>query len=465
MTDIAPGKSLPYRRCYPLFQGVKHCHKTMGESTTGENDTAKLSMARHDKKKCTISCEHDGQNPPTKSAKHVAWVRCCLCIHWYHPECVELPQEETKGVWSCPSCRGIANDVSTLKETVKLLLDIVRRNNTCLSDLMTKQVEQFNVIKHVIKQKCDVSVQTNPPTQAKPSLLIGDSLIRNVKSKDKQLRIKSRVPKLQDIENELKMFDNLECIYIVNGTNDCNSSMEPAEVVEKFRSVITEAKKRSEKVVISSITPRTDKPEVLQKINTVNLLLIPLINEYNAQYVNNDDNFLYRNDTVDKSCLQLDECHLSHTGIVRLLKNLKLQDLAESTLTPNNIQSISDAAAESWTEVINRKKRAKTTKSNSNESNPCINENSSDDHVPPAAPPPPTVPSTKRKVLFQGHQHPLSNFYPCNLKIYDQHFNSAEAAYQYRKALEYDEWDAADEISHCERAIDAKKIGDGILSD
>ena len=94
---------------------------TQGETPTGAND-----MAKHDTKKCTVSCKHDGEDPSPTSKKQCEWIRCCLCVHWYHPECVGLPQKQTSGVWSCHSCRNIANEVSELKVTVKLLLDIVR---------------------------------------------------------------------------------------------------------------------------------------------------------------------------------------------------------------------------------------------------------------------------------------------------------------------------------------------------
>ena len=67
--------------------------------------------------------------------------------------------------------------------------------------------------------------------------------------------------------------------------------------------------------------------------------------------------------------------------------------------------------------------------------------------------------------MFKGHKHPLSNFFECNIDIYGKHFASTEAAYQYRKALQYEEWQLADEIAQCERGVDAKRLGDTIYTD
>ena len=67
--------------------------------------------------------------------------------------------------------------------------------------------------------------------------------------------------------------------------------------------------------------------------------------------------------------------------------------------------------------------------------------------------------------MFQGHKHPLSNFFPCDINLYDKQFTSSEAAYQYRKALQYQDWQRAEEIQLTKRAIDAKKLGDEISTD
>ena len=53
-------------------------------------------------------------------------------------------------------------------------------------------------------------------------------------------------------------------------------------------------------------------------------------------------------------------------------------------------------------------------------------------------------------------------FFPCRLHLFGCNFQSSEAAYQYRKALHFNQWQQAEEILLCQRASDAKAIGDKI---
>ena len=173
------------------------------------------------------------------------------------------------------------------------------------------------------------------------------------------------------------------------------------------------------------------------------------------------------------SLLQKDQCHLSSQGTERLLSNLGLQDLACSRIVQHESSDKVSAPApsstsEPWNKVVSRKKKRAERLNQSN--NPITIEDDDDDvqtmpQVPPPAPAPPKPPTSKRKINFQGHQHPLSNFFACELDIYDRTFYSSEAAYQYRKALEYEEWDLAEEIALTQRAIDAKRLGDTIHTD
>ena len=432
------------------------------ETTVSQNEE---DMAKHPTENCIKSCQFDGMDPPKKS-KECAWVRCCLCTHWYHPMCVNLPQDETAGVWACHSCRNVANDVSKLKETINILLDIVRRNTTSLNDLMSTQSETFNVVKrlHEKSEASTAAVAPQPAPVQKQSLLIGDSLIKNIEATASHMKVMTNVSKLANVTSELKKFDKLESIFIVNGTNDCNSQRDATDIVEDFKSLLNEAKGRADKVVLSSIVPRTDKPDVLEKINTVNQMLVVVTNEAHVTFINNDENFLYRNNSVDKNLLQLDECHLSHLGVTRLIENLKLQDLVSSTLAPPKKSEHNGPSSEPWNKVIRRRKKMGIQP----EKDEIVNQDHHPDgnkwNIPPA-PPIPSPPSSKTKIFFQGHLHPLSNFFPCNIELYKEHFACAEAAYQYRKAIEYEEWNLADEILYSTRGNDAKRLGDKVSTD
>ena len=464
---------------------------------------------KHPNRNCTATCKHEGENPDAMAKGKCHWVRCCLCMHWFHPECVSLPQDETEGVWNCASCRtiaddlstlkrtvaddvstlqmtitkdvssiandvselktqmtitqdvrSIANDVNELKKTVNLLLDIMRKCNSTVTDLDVSHKDLHHAVMQQTRTSAETPSQGNDAPDTKVSLLIGDSLIRNTRTKSKKLKIKSNVPKLEDVSKQLQNYDDLECVYVVNGTNNCKD-MEPETVIEHFRTVIREAKKIARKVVISSITPRTDNVVTQQSVSTVNQMLVVLSNEENVTFVNNDDNFTYKNHTADKNLLHKDGYHLTQEGVIRLIANLGLQDLISCTLPPIEVNS-SGKNAESVKQSgrFNRKR-------SENLINEIVDDESwYDKQFPPltAPPPPPKPPTNNRKILFQGHQHPLSNFFPCTIELYGQCFSSSEAAYQYRKALEYQEWDVAEQIAQCSRANEAKKLGDGILT-
>ncbi len=62
-------------------------------------------------------------------------------------------------------------------------------------------------------------------------------------------------------------------------------------------------------------------------------LLALLANEEEVHFVNNDNNFIYRDNTSDQSLLLLsDNLHLTAIGTARLLNNLCLADMALNRL-------------------------------------------------------------------------------------------------------------------------------------
>ena len=78
-----------------------------------------------------------------------------------------------------------------------------------------------------------------------------------------------------------------------------------------------------------------------------------------------------------------------------------------------------------------------------------------------------TMPSENdgKTVYFRSHRDELSNFYPCQLKVFGRIFHSAEAAYQFRKAIHHSKWEIAEDITACRKANDAKSLGNQINRD
>lgn len=419
--------------------------------------TESVGSVKHALRNCTIECPFNGNDPKPRTPSLCEWVRCCLCTHWFHPTCVSLPQEETEGIWTCPTCRNIADDISSLKDMINVLLDIVRRNNHSLTQLVSDNLETQTVIKNLRNSSCaEISPLKEPVTPSR-SLLIGDSLIKHIKSKTDDLEIVSDVPLLDDVTAQLNTFNKFDNIYLVTGTNDCKGDADPENIGQKFKVLLSEAKKKANKVVLSSITPRADCSVTESKIKMVNQKLIELANEENVTLINHEENFLYKNNSLDTSLYQPDKCHLSHQGITRLLGNLGLQDIASSSL---NSLVTSDPPRKLPSSAKNARKSPATSLSNT-----VPQKETGPRQRPPPPPPAPSPPKRGRQIKFQGHRHPLSNFFTCDIELYGRTFKSSEGAYQYRKALEYEAWSTAEDIAECSRAIDAKRMGDKINTD
>lgn len=61
--------------------------------------------------------------------------------------------------------------------------------------------------------------------------------------------------------------------------------------------------------------------------------------------------------------------------------------------------------------------------------------------------------------LFHGDENILSNFYPCEISVFGENYNSAEQAFQCVKAVRSGDLLAADKIRAAKSALEAKKIG------
>ena len=193
-------------------------------------------------------------------------------------------------------------------------------------------------------------------------------------------------------------------------------------------------------VVISSIPPREDARVEPGKIDTINLLLLPILNEAGVTFVNNDTNFRYRDNSIDSSLLLADKLHLSAVGVNKLLLNLGLSGKAKAR------QGSRPYIRPQSTKLLNSQQPPI----------PSLMD------VRTSAPPQQLPPARERPVLFHGARSPLSNFFPCNLNIWNMHFRSSEHAYQYKKCIETNNNSAASNVLRTETAVEAKRIGDEI---
>ena len=164
-----------------------------------------------------------------------------------------------------------------------------------------------------------------PNTESK-SLLIGNSLIRNVTSSSSNLSIEclsgATFASLSDrLSQKSTLYDN---IFIVAGTTDCSDSK---TTTAKIQILLAEAKKHCRKVVFSSVLPRMDPNNqgFQLKIDHVNESLKQVCHDNeNCDYVENDGSFKLADITPNDAMFVKDGYHLNTKGALKLLENLNL---------------------------------------------------------------------------------------------------------------------------------------------
>jgi hypothetical protein len=124
--------------------------------------------------------------------------------------------------------------------------------------------------------------QPEPPSR---SLLIGSSIIRDI---DQTKLVDTAVISVSgatvcDIKNRcLSIKDKFKDVTLVVGSNDCAKSEAVDEILDDCKHLLQAASDRSAgSVTVSSICPRTDKPEAYERSLTLNAGLVVLCAETN----------------------------------------------------------------------------------------------------------------------------------------------------------------------------------------
>ena len=102
-------------------------------------------------------------------------------------------------------------------------------------------------------------------------LLIGDSIIRDVKPDSPDLEVVPMNGKsYMDIRKRIHESGKFRNLYIVAGSNNCKSSSPIVNIIEQGKQLEQTAKEHAENVVLSSILPRDDEEGVDEKVKLVN---------------------------------------------------------------------------------------------------------------------------------------------------------------------------------------------------
>ena len=204
-----------------------------------------------------------------------------------------------------------SDTLADLKTQMSLLMKEQTMLQNTNADLLAKldKVTQENI---ELRSKCtkiseDSGIKYSDA--ASKTLLIGNSLLRNIESKDSSkidvscfsgATFESLNAELKNIQSEYKK------IVIVTGTTDCrDANTTTAKINDTAHSLLTEAKKHTQSVIISSVLPRidSDNPGCQLKIDTVNENIRKLCSDNLCTFVDNDGVFKLSDSSPNDSML------------------------------------------------------------------------------------------------------------------------------------------------------------------
>lgn len=433
-------------------------------------------------------------------------ITCNFCKIPFHEDCVNGYNQELKTTtrnaakltvesWVCKECSSmprrltqVYNDISSLTVLVTKLqnsIDSLKTELISKSDENLAANEQMNhmlenqltaveknllqdihrdiaVVKNSIADEDQDSSDDDEP-EPEGALLISDSICRDVVSTCDNLAVYyesgAHFTTLRKYlrKNKRKYKD----LYIVCGTNNCNSKKPMNKIKEEYDKLCEEAKRHASKIHVSSVPPRmtdstdTEMSDTEMRIDELNRLLAASADEVNIEFVDNDTNFRYQNKKCDERLLGSDGIHLSATGIQRLIENLGLKGKA--------ICKFGSGATNRWSNKDRKPRSTSSGKVNAES----LQQNQRTPHASstkgePAASISDNHDANERPIYFRGHKNPLSNFFPCNLHVYGENMKSSEHAFQLRKAILMKDTTAARQIRTAPTAKHAKDIGDKI---
>ena len=324
-----------------------------------------------------------------KVTKSSDMLRCGMCMLWLHPTCVGDSDNDTvhQGAWLCSQCRKLPNQVSILvSELKKLREDIsgakglrsafadIQSNNMDLVTLLAAITAQCDDLRNenpglrerLAKSEARQTAQQPKPTKpnaptlvkkAKKNIIIGDSLLRDVKSCGIEntrvecirgatiLWVKYFLVKEKTSANKLS---------IVVGTNDCSNCDGDAEkVISDYQQLLDVACDAAESVTISSIPPVVYDRKRQETADMVNCSLEELCDTTKASFISHDKNFRLADNTTNDLLLASDGVHLNFKGVDRLISNIGLKSVKPKNAKTNDVPEKSRHSK--WTNIQQRR--------------------------------------------------------------------------------------------------------------
>ena len=335
---------------------TKSSATTSTATCTSTNVAAKGKKTKKSKKEkvaaphCVPGC--------TLRNKSSAMVRCCLCIKWFHPACVGDSDEDAgSGFWNCMDCRKLPQHVGQMAASLEKLrsevqsvkqlqtsysklqasLDAHQKTNQQLVNLLAAKTAECQELQEKLASKPGSQGAESTPASTKPqpsrpirtgTLLLGDSILRDVDAN--KLPGTSVVYRggacVNDVKRQLaKETREYDTVILHVGTNDLPGCLEAVDVISDYRELLEEAKAVANKVLVSSVCPRSDFPDLMDKLDSVNAGLLDLSEGLDCVFVDHNNHFRTRDGGINDAVLQEDGIHLNSYGTNKLVAHLGLE--------------------------------------------------------------------------------------------------------------------------------------------
>ena len=69
-------------------------------------------------------------------------IRCIICCVLHHAECVSVPKDQTKQIWTCFTCRQITQTVNELKKELSDMHENQKNMLKLLNDMISKLTKE-----------------------------------------------------------------------------------------------------------------------------------------------------------------------------------------------------------------------------------------------------------------------------------------------------------------------------------
>ena len=130
----------------PLNDSITQLKQTVQNEKATQNNSESNTMKGQKGTKCGDSCKLN-----QKTKKNIDMIQCSFCMSWYHDLCMGIKKDEPVGIWLCPNCRtvpqDVRNEIDSLKTEVKQLkttTNLILSSINSLSDKLDNCVGGIN---------------------------------------------------------------------------------------------------------------------------------------------------------------------------------------------------------------------------------------------------------------------------------------------------------------------------------